>query len=1310
MADKTQIVEPTRSLRAFTSKVTYSNTLISTPTIYDLAPEYLLQTYKEDSGILEQSISKRIQNQEMETISNKSTLNDVKIAVQHIAPIGLNIVRLGAIGLGIVSLANPVTLILGAPALLITGKNTLENLKRAFSDDPKIRELVQKASEYEKRGDLENAESILKDALDVNVNPDNMRNRDIYFQMALINLKMKNPRKALIHLAEASVLFKEDDKLTMDKDRNITISKRGYIELLACASIDSFMISDPAGLKEWQEISQDFSRSAIKRFEYYIEKKDSGVFFGIFGKSEESVKANNALIAKVKFLQAKIDAKKLLGSNEKRKIHPALQEGVKLIQEDTTLTNEERAVAFLEQAQFYYSAATKSPETAAEMVLSALMLTKAASQIYKEFDIEKQIFTSAESISFLLDFVPKLKVENPEQKKQITEIIREELESLIETINTVNINEKGDYLLWAFDKIYKLSDRPEDKLACINKSIALSKERKNSISLFYSTLRKTFLEKNSQSISDLLEIIETITGSDDTNLKAYGYKYKAEMLQNKNKMQAAELFEKAGEFFKQAAEECKKNKKHTPFMVQGHPVLHSWKESYFVYLVLSAHCFINSKSQDKLKNVVNLSESTIFSSDRNETKGIIKTLKAAMKLMEKDNFGAENYLKDAVAIFNSEGRKDLILWAKGIIQINEDSDQKEISHRKKRSDDINGLKLSGMDDYEKIKTKTLCVFEKIKPFCDEKSSNSINHINETENKLKDCKFTIAVVGEFSTGKSTFINALLGEKVLPHGALPTTSAVNMIKYSSDKYAIVNFRNNPSEKISIENIRNYITEKNNPGNTKEVKNVEIYYPLELLRNGIVILDTPGLGSLHKEHQEITYSVIPSCDAVILLTTSVQPYSESTDQFLVNLKNEIGNKIFFVLNMIDTLSQGNLLEQQDFIKRNASKIINDIKIFPLSSYFALVGKGLRDGILEPENYKDNEIIGGNIDPQILLQNSRFLEFERDLYKYLVNNKGRIILENINSSLKKVLNDILAQKKALVISFDKELSVVQSECAALSKKAKETQGKFDVILTNISEDLKDIQNNLMENINKESGELKKTILDYIDKTDINLLKATGVEKAISTNLENWVKDVSKNSISEIERTVDKNIEKINQVSAEFYNDFDEIFNNGDLNAPPCVRIADIKINTQGFLDFAGSFGIGVLAAMIIGGPVSILVGLLGGPYFSSFLQSKRNEKAKNELKDSIEKEFSNIILSIKETVRSNIYDIQKKTMKTLKDHTDIIILKKEEELKNLLEKRELQESEILPVKKKAVEDMEQIKYLETQLNLISKKGDFNE
>lgn len=1291
-------IEATKSLRAVTTKALYSESLVAAPTIYDLAPEYLIETYEKRDPQLEGQIQKRIRNQEIDTISQRNIVNDIKIAVQHVAPIGLNIVRIAAIGAGIINYANPVMLILGGPALFMSGSNALKNLKRAFSDDPKIRGLIKKASEYEALGDLENAESVLKEALEVNVNPDNPRNGDIYLQLALLNFKNLKPRKALIRLSEAHVLFKEDDMLTMTGENGkIQISKRGYTELLACAAIDSFMISDHKGHEEWQETSKDFSRSAIKRFEYYGDKKESGVF-GIFRKDEESAKANRALIAKVKFLQAKIDAKKLLGSQKKGNIHPALEEGVNLILEDTLLTDEERAVALLEQAQFYFQGASKNPEESAELIISAMMLTKHANRIYKRTNTEKYLFSSAETVSFVMNFIPKMKSVGNEVKNEILSEIKQELSSVIDTVKELDLKEKDDFILWAYDKIYKLSNTYEEKMRYINKAVELSNSKEYLASSFYSNLRKIGLSKDTAAISDLIAVVDQATKSNNTSVSAYGNKYLAEIYQNKNIKVAERYFDKAGDLFKIYAEKVKEEKKLSPFMVKGMPVIHSWKESYFAYTVLSSYCYIKSGDIKKLKESIRTLESTVLTKEKRETTGIILALRSVVSKMEKDENAALGLIKEAATIFKETERKDLLMWLKGLVSIKETPKQLNKELEKERS---SGINLKGIEDFNRVKNELLNIIKEMYPLYDTDDVAGRERLTSIEEKLRTSKFTISVVGEFSTGKSTFINALLGEKVLPSSARPTTSAVNTIKYSPDKHIVINFNNKESKKVAINEVRDYITEKRNPNNEKDVKNVEVNYPSKLLEKGLVLLDTPGLGSLHKKHKEITYSIIPSCDAVILLTTSFQPYSESTDLFLKDLKDEIGDKVFIILNMIDSIEAKSVAEQQNFIKKNSEKRIKKPKIYPVSSYYALIGKGLKEGILSPEDYSDNEILNGVTDHNILIQSSRFTDLEKELYGFIANKKGAIIAERAISEVENNLKSLSTNYNTLVSSFDKEISDVRAECNLLTQKTAETQKAFNSIIQNLSEEFKDIKDSLLERLGAEAPNLKKLIFDYIDRTDVNRLRQENSSSKICKITEDWIVGISSASITEIEDTVEKYSEEINNVGEEFYKEFNRTFQPQQIFTYPDISLADINIKSVGLMDFAGSLGVGYLLGFMLG-PVGIIASLFASSFISGFLQNKRNLKAKQEVKDSFEKELSKVLTQIKDAIREKVTEIKDQTLEAFTKHTDNIISTKEEELKKIMTTRDRKEEDLLPLKNKTKENLRIINSLEDKIKEI--------
>ena len=162
-------------------------------------------------------------------------------------------------------------------------------------------------------------------------------------------------------------------------------------------------------------------------------------------------------------------------------------------------------------------------------------------------------------------------------------------------------------------------------------------------------------------------------------------------------------------------------------------------------------------------------------------------------------------------------------------------------------------------------------------------------------------FRIVVMGEIKKGKSSFINALLGHKdLVPVCSDVATSTIFKICYGSEVgYKVFFFPDSGKKPISIQSaeLAAYGTEDGNPGNAKQVDFIQVFCPSPLLRSGLVIVDTPGLGGLFKQHKRITYQYVPRADAVFLVTDSVEsPIGQAELDLLADLK-KVTKHIFFV-----------------------------------------------------------------------------------------------------------------------------------------------------------------------------------------------------------------------------------------------------------------------------------------------------------------------------------------------------------------------------------------------------------------------------
>jgi GTPase SAR1 family protein len=106
---------------------------------------------------------------------------------------------------------------------------------------------------------------------------------------------------------------------------------------------------------------------------------------------------------------------------------------------------------------------------------------------------------------------------------------------------------------------------------------------------------------------------------------------------------------------------------------------------------------------------------------------------------------------------------------------------------------------------------------------------------------------LLIVGRFSRGKSTLMNALLGGDYLPTGIVPLTSVITTIRYGSRKREILNFTDSGlSREVPLSRLAEYVIQKENPGNIKKLDFAEVQFPIELLRRGLFFVDSPGLGA--------------------------------------------------------------------------------------------------------------------------------------------------------------------------------------------------------------------------------------------------------------------------------------------------------------------------------------------------------------------------------------------------------------------------------------------------------------------------------
>lgn len=267
-------------------------------------------------------------------------------------------------------------------------------------------------------------------------------------------------------------------------------------------------------------------------------------------------------------------------------------------------------------------------------------------------------------------------------------------------------------------------------------------------------------------------------------------------------------------------------------------------------------------------------------------------------------------------------------------------------------------------------------------------NNQEKAIEELIVKLAENRFVLAVVGQFKRGKSSLMNAIIAQNLLPTGVLPITSAITTLKYGpSERFTLYRQTAVFGDELPLSFLSEYITEENNPRNVKKVKSATVELPLPLLRQGIEFVDTPGIGSTISENTNITYNFIPQCDAIIFVTGVDSPMSNSEVEFLKSIPEYV-NRIFYVINKVDLLTQHEQTEMLRYVETTIQENTGDHtpRIFPISAANGLKGKLSKD--------------------HTLYESSRLQELEDALTLFLTNEKGNQFLTSIAQKALKIMN----------------------------------------------------------------------------------------------------------------------------------------------------------------------------------------------------------------------------------------------------------------------------------------------------------------
>lgn len=437
------------------------------------------------------------------------------------------------------------------------------------------------------------------------------------------------------------------------------------------------------------------------------------------------------------------------------------------------------------------------------------------------------------------------------------------------------------------------------------------------------------------------------------------------------------------------------------------------------------------------------------------------------------------------------------------------------------------------EGYRKVLATLISDLEVLRHYSQVLSLNSsAQDIDKFVKRVQSQSFSVAVVGEFMRGKTTLINALLGQDILPTDILPCTRIQYRVTYGATSRARVVYRNGHEEEIDIDQLAEYITNltSESEATAAQVREVIIYYPISYCQNNVYIIDTPGL---HNEDRmtEITLQLLPFVDAIIMVVMVPVLFSEFEKTFLVTkLLTTIDlARIIFVVNGVDRSKNSEephksiqliqyhirkfiLQRAKDQYGENSpeyeayAKKIGTPRVYALSASQALQAKQTGNGEL--------------------LTESHFPEFEVAFKQFLDHERGSAVLQMIINyliaSATKILSTLNLQQDALALQKEEfQIAYEQSlaEIKTLQNRTAEEMKRLNVAAEYVQCNVQPLILELESTLKQSAQE----VINLVEITPGELQNKQALIEKLGEQVSEAVKKVS-------QKQVEKILHKINQ------------------------------------------------------------------------------------------------------------------------------------------------------------------------------------
>lgn len=500
-------------------------------------------------------------------------------------------------------------------------------------------------------------------------------------------------------------------------------------------------------------------------------------------------------------------------------------------------------------------------------------------------------------------------------------------------------------------------------------------------------------------------------------------------------------------------------------------------------------------------------------------------------------------------------------------------------------------------------------------------------LEELKQILQNDSFTVVVIGEFSRGKSTFINALIGQALIPMDVLPETAVIHVIGYGKELALTVIHRDGTKERgeATQDYLQQFVV-----GNRKieNVSYIKVSCPANFLSGNVMLVDTPGVSDMDEQRAEITYGFLPQADVVIVLLDATAPLKKTEKEFIEKRVLPQGIKrILFVANKADNIDEEEVPDNyEELLKGRIKKAFGkqiEAELFLMSSKQALAGALQED--------------------DAMLQQSGLIPLSNRLKDVFAADRGGIRADRMNWQYQRICGQIyrrLSNKKCLAETDKSVLEKAHMVLEQLIENEEDTSRIEDYAAQSEREILQMTEKSMKFFHDRIHDEVLEMVMEYRGQ-DFKTFAEGRLQRNVQREVENWIAMYS----PRIEQLIEKMKRELVQ---GIFRQFKKRVNIGGnsmvkmgLTGNYGVRLESMDIsNTDVKAGAIAALG-GIGLTLAAGSALMPFVSFAAMPLIRRQMLESKLEKARAELIPNLEEQLIMCFVQLLEDISARVHEI---------------------------------------------------------------------